>query len=122
MTIKWKIIFEKSRKSMYAKGSFALTYNKNTIVKAIKGTLGIMVFKNRWQAEMFAKTHSNACLLSDPFVVVRVRTFSRGVVPEEISGRIDADNITLFYKPLFNSYTKEPPMGTICYDKVEVID
>jgi hypothetical protein len=122
MAIKWKVIFEKSRKSMYAKGSFTLTYNKGTIVKAIKGTLGIMVFKNRWQAEMFAETHSNGCLLSDPFIVIRVRTFSRGVVPKEISRRIDAHDIALFYKHLYRSFPGSPPMGTICYDKVEVID
>lgn len=123
MAIKWKVVFEKSRKSMYARGTFALTYNKDTIVEAIKGSLGIMVFKTRWQAERFAETqYLDDNPMRESFMVVRVRTFSRGVVPKKISCRIDAYNIALFYNYPYDGYSVDPPMGTICYDKVEVIN
>ena len=95
-----------------------MVYNKGTIVKALSHTLGIMVFKARWQAERFISMH-----LSPPIhMILRVKTFKRGVVPERISLKISLEYLDIFYKKSSRMAVMSPPNGTICYDKVEVLD
>ncbi len=117
MAIRYKVIFEKSRKSIYAQGSYTLVYDKDTIVKAIKGSLGVMVFKRRRQAKRFMDQR----LMRASMMIIRVRTFSRGVVPKRISAQVSDYSIKNFYSEVWSTETA-PPVGTICYDRVGVLD
>ena len=120
MSIRYKILTKYGRKSMFARGMYSLKYKKGDIVQALPDTLGIMVYKSRWQAARFMDSRGYE---ESIFIIIRVKTFSRGVVPKKISSRVSGKYITMFYDKIFQlQYKMPPPMGTICYDKVEVID
>ena len=54
--IRYKVVL-KDRGSTFAQDKYRLEYIKDTIVKAIKGTLGIMVFKRRREAEHYKRKY-----------------------------------------------------------------
>lgn len=133
MGIRYKVVDEVTRCSIIiaANSSYILRYNKNTVVKALPNTLGIMVFKRRHQAEEFVKFISLG--LTKPSLVLRVEVFSKGKYPKHISRWTNYQNgLTWFYN---NCYVDKkyltansgfalsaPPKGTLCYDTVKVID
>jgi hypothetical protein len=52
-------------------------------IKALSKTLGIMVFKRRYQAEAFIKVINSA--LIHPSTILRVEVFSKGKYPKYVS-------------------------------------
>jgi len=117
MTIRYKVVYKFSRTSTSAKGSYCIVYHKNTTVKASPNTLGIMVFKRRWQAKQFGESY-----IPGHYIIVRVRTFSRGRIPKRISMSTVPYSLNAFYIKSGDMRSMMPPTGTICYDKVEVLD
>ena len=118
MSIKYKVVYKGSRLSIAARGEYRVVYNKGTTVKSPPNTLGIMVFKMRRQAEIFRTLH----LIPSYYMILRVKTFRRGVVPKKIGLLITETALDLFYKNSKDMSSMKPPRGTICYDEVEVID
>ncbi len=118
MTIKYKVVYKDTRFSTAAKDLYRIVYDKGTIVEALPNTLGIMVFKTRWQAYRFMKLNLTPSL----YMILRVKTFKRGVVPKRISLKISSDYLDIFYKKSWRRAVMSPPRGTICYHKVEVLD
>ena len=104
------------RSSAFASGKYSLDYAKGTIVRAIKGTLGVAVFKTRKQAERFLIIYSIL-----PHQLIRVRPIGRGKSVEYISNQIEESELDIFYSEKAITVMKSPP-GTVFYPAVEVIE
>lgn len=113
---KYKVVKRRSNKSIVinARSKYCLTYIKDTIVKAPEGTLGIMVFKTKKDAELFAECHD------DNSIIKKVVPIGRGRSPETISRKVGTRELNEFYKT--GSMIQVPPSGTICYPEVIVVD
>lgn len=139
---KFKVVKRRSNRSCMIHGhsNFSLLYEKDTAVYASPGTLGIMVFKTRWQAEDWMTSKNT---YGDDLIIKRVIPIGRGKVPKVISADVEPDNIRSFYElleeiepkpPAYNSVRDyeldngnevtivKPISGTICYPGVFVID
>ncbi len=122
MNIKYKVVIEQSRKSCFAPPGYTKTYKKGAKVKAKKGTLGLMVFKTRKQAEDFIFPQSY------DLQIIRVECFTRGRKPIRVAGinykilaRVKA--FDSFYSiERYYYYLTVAPEGTLCYSEVRVID
>lgn len=113
---KYKVVKKTTHRSIIinARSKYCLTYNKDTIVKAPEGTLGIMVFKTKKYAELFAECHDNNSIIK------KVVPIGRGRSPETISRKVGTRELNEFYKT--GSMIQVPPSGTICYPEVIVVD
>ncbi len=126
MAIRYKVV-TLERKSMISLntdiGKYLRTYEKGKKVKAVRGSLGIMTFKQRQQAEKFIDGPFRC-----KFRVLRVKTTIRGKRPKFISRfwRLSrSDQLAALrrcYRLKFTQQTESPPKGTLCYSSVEVID
>jgi len=119
--VKFKVVkvdYEGNRWSVYAKGKYCIMYSKNTIVRAIKGTLGVAVFETRYQAEMFMREFFFSASNKK---VIRVVPVGRGNNVAELSQFITSDSLDCFYERK-NVDTTKPPSGTMFYPAVEVIE
>lgn len=108
--------------SIPANSKFYLKYRKSTTVKALKGSLGIMVFPNNELAKRFLNiTPQNGR-------IKRVLALGKKTVPRWVSRwTIKAESIERFNKiPLEESAHSiectQAPVGTECYPKVIVVD
>jgi len=122
-----------SRYSCYARGKYQLTYKKNTIVTAGKGTLGIAVFEKRHQAEEFIREEYSADRL---LIIIRVISIGCGKRYHFVCLTQDEQNLNHFYykhsKNLSallkedNTIKCEPfilsPPGSIFYQQVKVLE
>ncbi len=116
--IRYKVVLE-DRGSTFAQGKYRLKYIKNEIVKAVEGTLGIMVFKRRSEAEYYKRRYINYNMTG---IILRVEPLSRGRNVYTVSSLFMSVELDLFYSGDYYPYTYSPPSGTICYDKVKVLD
>lgn len=138
MITRWKVT-TLERGSIQMRGRYDKCYKKNTIVKANKGSLGIMVFKTQKQAEHWSNTN-----FQGTSKVLKVLPKGRGKVPKLISTPF---SINSFYRCLTKllkekgmqnptlygrgKYTYMDgniavdlwpvPPGTICYPAVKVL-
>jgi len=128
---KYKVIKKKSRMSAVINGrsKYARKYIKGEITYALEGTLGIMVFITRRDAQSFINNLnvevSNKYGLiksSGPYIIVRVLSIGRGQTVKTISGNIQTYNLDLFYSHLFFTPTSQPPPDTMGYPGVFVVD
>lgn len=133
MAIRYKVVNEATRCSVIIgiNSLYTLKYVKGTIVKALSGSLGIMVFKRRYQAEKFVKLLNSGLLGSS--IILRVEIFERGKCPKYVSRwTTHKSDLTWFYskwyadkKYITNGNGMDlliPPKGTLCYSMVRVID
>lgn len=120
------------RLSCCAGREYRLKYLKDTLVRAIMGSAGIMVFKTKKLAEDFAFANPEGVKQ-----VVRVRCFGRGRSIKWL-GSSHTTSLKHFYRKLRDAGLstlvmgrdrcpamegfQSAPEGTICYPKVEVID
>ena len=84
-----------------------------------------MVFEKKQQAEDFMKSMERFFVFGpDTVFMIRVEAHSRGKVPKNVSLYMRGDYLDEFYnKNSKNSiYKTSPPMGTICYDQIKVLD
>ena len=116
--IRYKVVLE-DRGSTFAQGRYRLKYIKDEIVKAVKGTLGIMVFKRRCQAEHYRRKYLD---YSKTGIILRVEPLSRGKTVRVASSLFRGVDLDLFYSGGYYPYTYPTPAGTICYDRVKVLD
>ena len=128
MAIRYKVVLEKNRKSCMAerKGmrGYILTYKKGKTVKAIEGSIGILVFKTREQAENWMKLP----MRTTKTTILRVETNSRGKTPKNlfiidwrVTNSLKEDYYD--YKTPNNSRLRwNTPIGTLAYPEVKVLD
>lgn len=131
--IKFKVVGADDRESAYAEDEYKCCYTKDTIVTAPPNTAGLMTFKTRRNAEAFIW----GCGLrySREALIIRVKCFGRGKMLKQMCRRQTTSEIRFFYEEAdLNSLFKDshltiypdavtrPPIGTICYQKVEVLD
>lgn len=135
MEVRYKVVDKYTRCSAIVKDEhYQLRYFKDTVVEAPADTLGIMVFRRRYQAVKFISILPS---LYPPMIIIRVEPLSRGKTPKYISRWINNYNkwaLASFYERSyinkkftknFNSFptsVRPPIKGTLCYDYVRVID
>ena len=115
--VKFKVVFVDiggRRHSAFASGKYNLDYSKNSVVKARKGTFGIAVFETRYQAESFQERL--------PYKIIRVRPVGRGKAVKLVCGNQSEFELDNFYNKRLMSLTILPPLGTIFYPAVEVLE
>jgi hypothetical protein len=85
MAIRYKVVNKHTRCSAIVgfNSPYVLKYLKGKTIKALSKTLGIMVFKRRYQAEAFIKVINSA--LIHPSTILRVEVFSKGKYPKYVS-------------------------------------
>ncbi|MFW9871582.1 MAG: hypothetical protein ACFFG0_00605 [Candidatus Thorarchaeota archaeon] len=142
---KFKVVNKRTNKSCMVHGNskYSLLYEKDTNVYADEGTLGIMVFKTRKQAENWIGIR---LMDYSEYIIKRVIPIGRGKVPKQICADASSNEIELFnclaneLKPLiikgllgertsrlYNINNQpvivvKPIPGTICYPGVYVVD
>ena len=132
MKIRYKVI--KHRKScVIPQGSkYCLSYKKDQIVKAVPGSLGIMVFKTLLNAQCFETASTK---------IIKVRPIGRRRKISIFSTcMLNARRNTFMFKNFYKIYSLKkrykdwplkffnitnivyPPEGTECYSAVEVLE
>lgn len=105
--------------------SFYLNYSKGTNVKALKGSLGVMLFQNRRLATAFLDKCQK--FTKNKYSIKRVVPLGEPTFPKEVSGRVNQHSLVGFNRRLtqeqcFGAYGSKPPEGTVCYPEVFVVD
>jgi len=114
---KYKVVTEKNKSCSVAPHSiFCLYYKKDTNVFALEETLGVMVFKQRYFAQKFIEEYD----FVGKWKIKRVIPIGRGKKPVAISYSPLAIDLRKFYKGIGLDHS--PPIGTICYPGVYVVD
>lgn len=116
----YKVIHLDERSSfiVYVGNKYCLHYQLNTIVKAIKETLGIMCFESKGYAEIFVE--QQGVHLKRELKIIEVRPIGKASYPTKISHSISGNSLDYFYED--NSLLiMNPPKGTVCYKSVEVL-
>ena len=116
--IKFKVVYVSNggkRYSVLAGGNYRLDYSENSIVRAREGTLGVAVFKTRKQADAFHKGRPNQ-------EIICVRPVGRGKTVKSVCGNQSEIELDNFYDKRLMSLTILPPLGSIFYPAVEVLD
>jgi hypothetical protein len=101
---------------------FSLLYEKDQNVYAPEGTLGIMVFKTKKDAERWILSWRETGVR---WKIKRVIPIGRGSTPVEISAWALTEDLEDFYNSEYrlDKASLEPPLpGCICYPAVFVID
>lgn len=141
--IRYKVV-TKDRQSwgsiMRDMGTFKTTYPRGVVVKAVPGTQGLFCFKTRQAAMDFINENELAGTS-----IIRVKPLTRGKAPKFIIGYENGWDMSqayklikrgLLYSDRVRSLSRKRaigrggrlgrfwiiPKGTICYDKVEVLD
>ena len=102
---------------------FHLVYRKGSRVKAIKRSLGIMLFHTKQRAEDFAKQLLQGSKVHK-FKIKRVIPIGKASVPAKIVARIASDRELKTFNRSKRAYFGGtlPPTGTVCYPEVIVVD
>ena len=119
---KYKVIKRKTRMSciINGKSKYARKYIKNENVYAIEGTLGIMVFKLRRDAQSFVGIIRDPYY--NPYIIVRVIPIGKGKTVKAIARDMNTYDLDVFYNDLFKLPISRPPHNTMAYPGVFVVD
>ena len=142
MTIKYKVLKANRQSIIVPETSrFCLKYKKDTIVKCVKGSIGIMVFENRHDALEFSnrvQTIHNIIIKVRPIgkaknIPVRIAAFNIykpyaatkninrfNILLSTIKYYSESDKISAIHKAAW-AYNIVP-QGTQCYNAVEVLE
>ena len=120
MPIRYKVVKKKTRMSCMVNGNskYALQYLPETIVTAKEGTLGIMTFTSKYRAELFMTIGFNGY----DFECIKVEAIGRGTCPHEIANHTDTDSLEYFYDNPGTTWVGKPPLDTMCYPAVKVLE
>ena len=132
----YKVTTEKGKSCLIRREFLVLDYPKGEVVKARKGSLGIMVFETRKLA--FAFSDWINLTFTSKVVIRRAKTIGPGTVPDVMITVKELDENKLGIATTFNDYLnlikarrKIPPEskyeliwpdGTICYESILMID
>lgn len=120
--VKFKVV-SRHRQSCYAggyhyQGRYCRTYNVGRVVTAEPGTLGLMVFLRKKDAEAFI---SHTGVLHGPAKILRILPIGRGKNIDRICPTQNEVDLNLFYK-VPNYCTISAPPGTMGYPAVKMLD
>ena len=102
----------------YTPSDYIKTYERDTIVRAKKGSLGIFVFKTRKAALRFVNRHASL----DDTIILQAKPIGKGKIPIGIAkGGAILDYVLHFYSDR-HCRKMPPPKGTICYPAVKVLN
>ena len=115
-SIVYKIV-RSGRGSLFAMGTYHLTYLKGNTVKAPPDSLGCMCFRTLHAARAFsgASRHSGGDCL-------QVRGIGEAQFPEYVSAFMDFFSLRAFYVPGYIHTLSLVPEDTVCYPEVYVLD
>ena len=118
---KFKVVKSRTNKSCIVNGNskFSLTYEKDTNVYATEGTLGIMVFKTKVDAQLWMGEWLSG---GTKWKIKRVIPIGRGKTPDQICEFVSTVDLELFYEGYLGDAQDDIVPGTICYPGVFVID
>lgn len=116
-----KIIAKAYGRSCVANRHYCLKYHKGKITYTIKGTLGIMVFERKIDAENFINKGVSVEYRYN-LKIIRVNPIGRGKRPKLICGCPSEGSLSNYYTHSVGAITKKAPMGTMCYPAVKVLD
>ena len=120
--IGWKVTHV-NRQSVHAQGKYKLTFEKDTVVKAIQGTLGIMLFEEYLDAQSWALRQSCFCYRGHS--VLQVELLGEITKPVFISMNFEEVGLNIFYRECSNpNYSTGfvAPAGAICSQSVRVLN
>jgi len=141
MNLKFKVVRisdEGLRLSCFVDGDFEINYSNGSTISAPKNTLGIMVFKRLQDVHLFNKmclAPKRRVSYSDrKYEVLRVKGIGRGHTPKVFLGHfgdvwlksvmrhIQEYGRIEGMRRVIGDATNELPIGTICYQKIEIIN
>jgi hypothetical protein len=130
MRIKYKVLKPNRHSVIVPENSkFCLVYEKDQIVKSVKGSIGIMVFKSKSSAVTFA-----AGVVGRYATIIKVRPIGRARKvppkiaafnihnPQDATTAITEFNMIWKTKKEYGCYTIFTPYDTECYSSVEVLE
>ena len=129
MAVRYKVVDSQRKSCLVNYFSYSITYNKGKIAKAIPGSVGIFTFKTKYDAVTFINSPV-------PYdfgrIILRVEGIGRGFVPKMMSASYSSWSIMDTINHIMGHGIKtamsdrffhyRPPIGTICYKAVRVID
>lgn len=126
--MKYTDLIEISKRNKYVKrvvDNYLFRYIKGSIIKSREGSSGIFCFKKIDQARQFIDNIMFGMDIDkDIFKIIKVRGIGKGIVPEEIETilptTICIDDSLKTVK--INKGKTSPPLGTICFKSVEVLE
>jgi len=117
----YKIIKVPERVSMCTTGKYQLKYPVGSIVTAPEETLGIICFSTNEYVQEFTKGMS-----MNDLSIIEVEGIGKALFPKEITWLNNEKELDFFYKARrprgIISLTKPPSKGTICFQKVKVLN
>ena len=103
---------------IYNPSVYINTYERDTVVRAKEGSLGIFTFKTKKAAREFIERYGSLKHIT----ILRVKPIGKGKTPTEIVlGGSVLNSILDFYSGKFCKKVP-PPQGTICYPAVKVLN
>lgn len=110
------------RKSLFAQGKYCNFYNKDFIVHAVPGTLGLMTFRTRREAKDFRNELWSAD--KNRSKIIRVLPTSRGHKLYQICKSQTEGSLNHYYEGNreIEPYPLYAPEGTMGYRALKVLD
>ena len=128
MPIRYKVVKKKTRASAVINGKshYARKYLPHTTVFAEEGTIGILTFKTKYSAQMFADQFNYKSWYDcyhDNLIVLKVETIGRGKAINWVSAQIKTHDLEVYYKKeCLYQVTSHAPHNTIAYPGVKVLE
>lgn len=125
---KYKVIKRQSRRSAILNGNskYSRQYIKGENTYAHGGTMGLMVFKNKNDAEVWRNafnTYGPYDSIIHDFIVIRVLPIGRGRSVVEITSDVTTEGLERFYLTKNSHWARTTaPGNTMAYPGVFVVD
>lgn len=118
--IVYKVVHSESRNSfgLIRYNRYCMYYPLKAIVKAIKGSVGIMCFETKESAEIFI-SHQYVWE-KEELEIIDVRPIGKANYPKSVSAQTTEGALNNFYEDEA-IVTMHPPKGTVCYKSVKVL-
>jgi hypothetical protein len=102
---------------------FARKYQNGTIVTAEEGTIGILTFKTKRSAELWASFFSSVhwCFETPKLMIIKVETIGKGKTIDYVSTGITTEELEDYYSGLEDK-NNQAPDNTIAYPAVLVLE
>ena len=121
--IVYKVVKKNTNYScMVGCSKYCTKYEKGSVMEDHNG-MGFFCFKTLKAAKSF---RINCLARSFSYKIKRIQPLSRGATPKEICTSLSENWLDCFYRPgpkiIYQPVYSTPPLGTICYKKIEVLD
>jgi len=119
----YKVVIFSQRTSAAARGKYCLVYAPiGKVVKALDGTMGIMCFENRADAEAFICKYPYVY----GWVIIEVEGIGKPFRPRRVCQYTSGQMLDRYYTSRRghkrrSGYTEQAPTGTICFPAVKVL-